>query len=281
MKKWKLKALAAAAALAFAGSASAGITTSGSGNGELFFSAWDSISETSYTRDLGLTLSQFVDQAGTFGTSAGGALGGSNLVFGTDSVLSTWLSGLSGAALAGLQWNVAAMDGSGQNRYLTTAPGTPVPEANHGLLAEWNDQADVYITNVNTGPWQSGSHAPANGSSVIAKNANSFGYAGGGTWGPNWGTKAEFTNTGGVGDNLNFFVLYSLGTTTLAGVGMDQFDNAFWNFASDGTLTYNALAPIPVPGALWLLGSGLLGLAAVARRRKQPAQARSNLAAFA
>lgn len=271
MMKLKLKALAAAAALAFAGSASAGIATSGSGDGELFFSAWDSVTETSYTRDLGLTLSQFVTQVGTYGTSAGGALGASNLVFGADSVLSNWLSGVS---LGGLQWNVGAMDGSGQNRYLTTAPGAPVPEANHGLLAQWNDNADIYIANVNSGPYVAGSHVAANGSSVIAANTNPSGYAGSASWQHNWGTKAEFSNAGGVGDSLNFFVLYSLGTTTLAGVGMDQFDGSFWNFASDGTLTYNTVAAIPLPGAVWLLGSGLLGLVAVSRRRRLPGEAK-------
>ena len=45
-------------------------------------------------------------------------------------------------------------------------------------------------------------------------------------------------------------------------------------YSGDGTsITLNltddiVLAPVPIPGALWLLGSGLLGLAAVRRKRK-------------
>jgi hypothetical protein len=285
MMNLKAKTLAAAAALAFAGAANAAIDDgSPSGNGELFFSAWDSVTETSYTRDLGLTLSQFVDQVGSFGTSAGGALGASNLVFGADSVLVNWLSGLAAPSLAALQWNVAAMDGASQNRYLTTAGGAITPPTTHGQLQQLNDNADTYIANVNNGPWVSGSHAPGtdfavDGSSVIAKSANASGYAGSaGSWGSQFGNKTTFSNAGGLDDNLAFYVLYSLGTTTLAGVGTDQFDGAFWNFASDGTLSYNAAAAIPVPGAVWLLGSGLLGLAAVSRRRRLSVEAKPALA---
>jgi len=39
-----------------------------------------------------------------------------------------------------------------------------------------------------------------------------------------------------------------------------------WNLAADGSLTYGAV--IPVPAAVWLFGSGLLGLVGIARRRK-------------
>jgi hypothetical protein len=41
-----------------------------------------------------------------------------------------------------------------------------------------------------------------------------------------------------------------------------------WSLASDGTLSYGAASAVPVPAAVWLFGSGLVGLVGVARRRK-------------
>jgi hypothetical protein len=43
-----------------------------------------------------------------------------------------------------------------------------------------------------------------------------------------------------------------------------------WRLSRDGTLTWNsaAVSAVPVPAAVWLFGSGLLGLAGVARRKQ-------------
>jgi hypothetical protein len=54
-------------------------------------------------------------------------------------------------------------------------------------------------------------------------------------------------------------------TTTYAG---------FWFLSSAGQLTYNIVAeaaPVPLPAAVWLLGSGLMGLIGVGRRRRATA----------
>ncbi len=81
---------------------------------------------------------------------------------------------------------------------------------------------------------------------------------------------ANFASVGGVGESLPFYAFFA-----------DQGDNAgfegdFTKFAGSWTLGFDAgaaslsyvvPAPVPVPGAVWLLGSAMAGLAGIARRR--------------
>ena len=45
-------------------------------------------------------------------------------------------------------------------------------------------------------------------------------------------------------------------------------DNAGISIHSDATVNYVPFSPVPVPAAVWLFGSGLLGLVGMARRKK-------------
>ena len=47
-------------------------------------------------------------------------------------------------------------------------------------------------------------------------------------------------------------------------LGLTMIDGAFAGFSAN----FNLVEPVPVPAAVWLFGSGLLGLVGVARRRK-------------
>lgn len=87
---------------------------------------------------------------------------------------------------------------------------------------------------------------------------------------------ANFNFSGSVGSALGF---YNVTTTTLHKDAITQYGTAagtgYWFLSSSGTLTYNVpvsgAAPVPLPAAVWLLGSGLLGMAGIARRRRAAA----------
>ena len=79
-----------------------------------------------------------------------------------------------------------------------------------------------------------------------------------------------FANPIDPGEESRFFFVKSNGTDyleiadgVLAGIGGDARGNSF---VFD---TFEPIEPIPLPAAVWLFGSGLVGLAAVARRKRR------------
>ncbi len=82
------------------------------------------------------------------------------------------------------------------------------------------------------------------------------------------------SGAGSASDSLLFYQLTKNGTSGLAKANLTQFANASgvatWTLSSSGDLVYSvpgAVSAVPLPAAFWLLGSGLLGLAGVSRRK--------------
>jgi hypothetical protein len=269
MMKWKFKAVVAAAALALVGPAHATIADSTTGNGELFFSIYDTASQTSYTRDLGVTVDSFVTAPGGTTVSAPAFLS-----FAADSTLSSFLGTF--GSTASLLWNIGAMDGVGNHRYLTTAPSMPgasgaSPTLTNAALTVLKS-ADVFVSNTNTLGTHPGTTA-VNGSNTASVSINGADFfAGGASWGNNWGGKGNFTDTTtGLNTASLFWLLFTnpAGAVNSSVVRSQYAQVGTWNLASNGDLTFGTqVAAVPVPAAVWLLGSGLFGLVGVARRRQ-------------
>ena len=81
---------------------------------------------------------------------------------------------------------------------------------------------------------------------------------------------SSFNTVGGNGDNTTTLGQLSLGTDdSIGGSPMDNGPFSGFNANFDITsVTIVAPPGVPVPAAVWLFGSGLLGLVGVARRRK-------------
>jgi hypothetical protein len=97
-------------------------------------------------------------------------------------------------------------------------------------------------------------------------------------WGSGTGNNAGSTNLYGQGPNQ---AGVGLGTdSTLYGVTGNNNPSKMLDYSlgtnlevsANGTLTVgNPPPPVPLPAAVWLFGSGLLGLLGVGRRRAAPA----------
>lgn len=262
--KHKLKAVIAAVALSIgAGAASAAIVQPSTGDGEMFLTVWDSVANVSYTRQLEINLGAFT--------------GTSNLSFAGDSLFA---STFAGSSASNIMWNVVAGDntpGSNQNtngnlRLLTTSTntvGSGISLTNAGLNAASNN-TNTFVSALNAMGCDLNP-------SCATSDPSDAGFGGGGGWGPSFGNVGNVSNAGGGFGSLNFWYLTGGGGTIATQVSKTRFNAldgvnpAVWTLGTDGGLMYSvgSVSAVPVPAAVWLFGSGLVGLVGVARRRRQ------------
>lgn len=270
--KLKLTALSGALALAgLAGGAQAAIDRVDTGNGELFFSVWDSTRLTSYTRDLGLNLTDV--------TLAGVATKqGLIYSFSADALLTTFLNDtlLASGNLDNLVWNLAAGDsvGTGVNakRLIVTSSNTEaqIERNSTSVLTTAIGNQNIIQSALNDIP---GHTTLVDGSSIATLGGDlddDQAYADQGTWGTDVGNLSGFVSTKLVGESNTFWFIGSNATASgkvIATQFMGELGPAVWTFASDGALTF--AAPVPEAETWALLGLGLLGVGALTRRRSR------------
>ena len=263
--KTNLKALVAAVALCAAGGANAAIDLGSTGfgdNSELFLSAWDPVAQVSYVRDLGI---HFEDFLATGQNSSNNWQGSDN---------SGW--SVFGANTSNVRWNVVGINAftSDGSNYLTYGYMTTTNDTAANIESTTNSNFPTAFDN----PIGNAKNfiASVNGSDTTASDNNTTTSAVIGApdnasnqyWGNNFGNSTGYTNDTGLGSSMAFYqVAYNANTD---GVVANQLAGLF-SLASDGTLTYTVggVPTVPVPPALWLLGSALVGLVGVSRRKRE------------
>jgi hypothetical protein len=257
----KLKLIAAAVALAASSQASASILgpieDAGNGLSEAMLNVWDPTTQTSYTQDLGLTwnemLSNFSNAAYTNSWSIDAGV---------------FADALGGSDVSNLVWNfsvASAQDAIGYTNFETFGViGTSLNESPINSSA-----LDSAITAHSTLATAVKSVAPA-GDDDHALNLAYSGNTATGTysgsssiWGPNY-KSTPINNTAGIGTDMSLWYWQT------GGFSPDPLltESALMASFDGSTLTLAAPSAVPVPAAVWLFGSGLLGLVGVARRKK-------------
>lgn len=293
MTKFNLKTLAVAVALAAAGSqANAAMVnaqgTLSDGNSSVILYAYSTSLARSYSRDLGFNLNDFLyngtsaptagslpfNPAATPAVSTGNVTDlGYALNFGADALMTSWLG--NGSALASdVQWGIAAVDGQGTGsafRALTTVQaGASSAGTTNFELSTFELKFDTYVGAHNPlGTHATGLNGSAGSGGSDGSNADASA-----VFGVNWGGATSFFATGGVGQSLEMFFMAGNGTLANANATSVRYGNtegfATWTLNGDSSFVYGApaaVSAVPIPPAVWLFGSGLLGLVGIARRK--------------
>lgn len=254
-------ALAATLLTAASLPALAQVATPSSGNGGLAFIAYDAVAGRSLYQDLGLTINDLT----------------STTLSANPFVLSGWDTAFGSSTLSNIRWMVVAGDsdgfGGGPNytgeqydslRLAATSLSSAPVQSNIGLEAGLFNLEDFALLRVNgtcagANPCIGTSTADANYAGALQDRLN--GLAGG-------APALNFATIGSVTDTLNFFLFSGTGGSGSTASIRTAFAGLFSLNPLTDTLTFAGnTPPVPLPAAVWLLLSGLVGMFTVSRRR--------------
>jgi len=275
--KFNLKMIAVAAAMvSAAGAANAALTTGN--NGSLALVAFNTVTNVWYIRDTGYLINSFLPSSVTTLSGDGAVTGDKTPAAGltvdkttaagfADSSFSDWLTG---QTTTDVRWFLSAVDNNGTatasnvKRFITSSANASETATNGNL--------DGYISGANAGGLNTVYTSTGATNGALSSTGSSAPVA----WQTNFGLGADGLALLDQAASL-FYFSRSTGTgSTTTAANATQFGNATGfatvTLASNGDLTYVAPSAVPVPAAAWLLGSGLLAMGGVIRRRKAAAQ---------
>lgn len=274
--KFNLKTLVAAASMVVAAQANAAIDMANTGNGELFLTAWDSVRNVSYTRELGVNIDAFLPN------SQGGSMtpnSGLSLSFAGDALFG---STFTGSSAGNIQWNVVA----GDSLYTSGTASTPhnlriittSTQASPAGISFTNSALGTAVQKIDNFTQAVNNAGCSTSASCVITDPTAAGFggnnAGAAGWGSSFGGLGAVSNAGTGFSSLFFYYLTGNNGTGFAQLAKTLYANtlgsATWTLAANGALTYAVPAPaaVPIPAAVWLFVSGLMGLATIARRKQ-------------
>jgi hypothetical protein len=287
----KLKLSAAAVAMAIAGNANAALTVSDSvnGNGSLFLTVFDSVLGVGYVRDLGTTLQGFLSVI-SWDPAAGDLTSGGGVLF-SNAGDQLFADTFAGSSATNIQWNISASDASSTaggvigtsdtphvQRFLTTeqagkvTTGTALNVNNNQINNITLSKIVNFATAVNASCGFSGASCATDSS----ETGTAYYPGRAAVWGDDFGTAiAAFDNTQSQLNPMDFFYLTHAGTSgtsqSLKFAAGNENGRGQWTLSATGGVQFAApeVSAVPVPAAVWLLGSALVGLGTTARRRTQ------------
>jgi hypothetical protein len=237
-----------------------------------------------YALDTGITLSSLMPGPYVSGAANSTAFAGISKTISASPTLTSFLGSHSGDSfgwtLEGAQYNnpnYANGSPTGANNTNSTAPGsalaiftsqaltTTYPKVSTAGTVALQDFLNGLNNDISSGGLTALATSTETATATEAMGAQSkYGFFGGADLAAVGSTAITLFGFTGNGVNGGTLQSYILGSATLAANGTLQINP---NGGGGGGTT----APVPLPPAVWLFGSGLMGLAGISRRRKAAA----------